>query len=62
MTHCSSTRSGPAVPIAALAVLERAAAPTAQAQDLTPESAAAMKAASAASFFANAATRRQPSR
>ena len=45
MTHCSSTRSGPAVLIAALAVVVLAAAPAAQAQDLTPESAAAMKAA-----------------
>ena len=45
MTHCSSTRSGPSVLIAALAVLVLAAAPAAQAQDLTPESAAAMKAA-----------------
>ncbi|MDE2907512.1 MAG: DinB family protein [Acidobacteriota bacterium] len=45
MTHCSSTRSRPSVLIAALAVLVLAAAPAAQAQDLTPESAAAMKAA-----------------
>lgn len=45
MTHCSSTRSGPSVVIAALAVLLLAAAPAADAQDLTPESAAAMKAA-----------------
>ena len=45
MTHCSSTRSGPAVLIAALAALLLAGAPAAKAQDLTPESAAAMKAA-----------------
>ena len=45
MTHCSSTRSGPALLIAALAALVLAGAPAAKAQDLTPESAAAMKAA-----------------
>ena len=45
MTHCSSTGRARTVPIAALAVLVLAAAPAAQAQDLTPESAAAMKAA-----------------
>ena len=45
MTHCSSTRSGPSVLIAALAALLLAGAPAANAQDLTPESAAAMKAA-----------------
>ena len=46
MTHCSSNRRGRAVAIAALAALLLAAgAPAANAQDLTPESAAAMKAA-----------------
>ena len=45
MTHCSSTGRARTVLIAALAVLVLAAAPAAQAQDLTPESAAAMKAA-----------------
>ena len=45
MTHCSSTRRGRLVPIAALAALLLAGAPAAHAQDLTPESAAAMKTA-----------------
>ena len=46
MTHCSSTRRGRSVLIAALAALVLASAPAAtQAQDLTPESAAAVKAA-----------------
>ena len=45
MTHCSSTGRGRTILIAALAALVLAAAPAAQAQDLTPESAAAMKAA-----------------
>ncbi len=46
MTHCSSTRRGRSVLIAALAALVLAGAPAAtQAQDLTPESAAAVKAA-----------------
>ena len=45
MTHCSSTGRGRTVLIAALAALMLAGAPAAQAQDLTPESAAAMKAA-----------------
>ena len=45
MTHCSSTRRGRSVLIAALAALLLAGAPAANAQDLTPESAAAMKAA-----------------
>lgn len=45
MTHCSSTGRGRTVVIAALAALLLAGAPAANAQDLTPESAAAMKAA-----------------
>ena len=45
MTHCSSTVRGRTVLITALAALLLAGAPAAQAQDLTPESAAAMKAA-----------------
>ena len=45
MTHCSSTRRGRTAVIAALAALLLAGAPAATAQDLTPESAAAMKAA-----------------
>ena len=45
MTHCSSTGHGRTVLIAALAALLLAGAPAANAQDLTPESAAAMKAA-----------------
>lgn len=45
MTHCSSNRRGRTVVIAALAALLLAGAPAANAQDLTPESAAAMKAA-----------------
>ena len=45
MTHCCSTGRGRTIVIAALAALLLAGAPAAQAQDLTPESAAAMKAA-----------------
>ena len=45
MIHCSSTRRGRTAVIAALAALLLAGAPAAHAQDLTPESAAAMKAA-----------------
>ena len=45
MIHCSSNRRGRTVVIAALAALLLAGAPAANAQDLTPESAAAMKAA-----------------
>ncbi len=45
MIHCSSNRRGRTVVIAALAALLPAGAPAANAQDLTPESAAAMKAA-----------------
>lgn len=45
MTHRSSNRRGRAAAIAALAALLLAGAPAAHAQDLTPESAAAMKAA-----------------
>lgn len=45
MTHCSSTGRGRTILIAALAALLLAGAPAANAQDLTPESAAAVKAA-----------------
>ena len=45
MIHCSSPRRGRSVLIAALAALLLAGAPAAHAQDLTPESAAAVKAA-----------------
>ena len=45
MIHCSTTRRGRSVLVAALAALLLAGAPAAHAQDLTPESAAAVKAA-----------------
>ena len=45
MTHCSSTGRARTVLIAALTALLLAGAPAANAQDLTPESAAAMQAA-----------------